>query len=402
VCGADIQLLQESIAYLENRRAIPRIFEETARAPDPDEWGLAPVDSLTFSLKEYLSHPDFEYHLSTQEGCPYRCFHCGTGRPGLLSRVHYRPVESIDRELAELVRVCASLGVPEPRIWITDETFASNPEHARAVAELFETSDVEWKWRAQTRLDCSDEQSLSYFARAGCYKLAFGVEIPTTAGLQLLGKREEMVAAAEAFRAARSAGVQPEAILVLATPGDNSSLENTASALDNLGAQSVQSYIYHPVPGSPWWRLYRPPDVPPIQWWSSLDFHSSPITLREHDSTSVLAAYLALQLWRPGRANIKSIETSDDVFSCASCDEPLRFLPLMTLAQTLCFEVKGLSSANIVAWNPEDSEALFVPRNVKGNLHAALVDAYPVHALADLATVACPKCLQSAATQEVA
>ena len=402
VCGADPSVLRESIEYLVCRDAAPRIFRETVRAPDAEEWSLASTDCLVPSIKAYLSHPDFEYHLSTQEGCPYRCFHCGTGRSGLFGRVHYRPIGNLYRELDGLHKICASLGVALPRLWITDETFGSNQGHARAVAELLEHSGVKWQWRAQTRLDCFDEESFRHFARAGCYKLAFGVEIPTTAGLQLLGKREEMAAAATAFRAARSVSVKSEAILVLSTPGDTASLAETADALEQLGADSVQSYIYHPVPGSPWWRLYHPQGVPDVEWWTSLDFHSLPIMLREEDFAMTLATFLAFQLWRPGRGGSVAQKIDPQTFSCAICDESFSLTLLLTLAQTLCFEVRSTTSETIVAWNPIDAEAMVIPRKVNGNLHAALIDAYPVCTMSELANIACPKCLSSTGEREVA
>jgi hypothetical protein len=270
--------------------------------------GVHPWESLPdFDLvlpryADYLTAPDFEHHLETQIGCPYRCFHCGTGRQGLYARTMNRPIEAIQAELDQIVQVTAPLRSPLPRLWITDETFGSDPVHALAFCEAMLARKERWIWRAQSRADAISEELLLKMREAGCSRLAFGVEIPNDAGLDLLGKREAMKAVVDAFALCNRHAVLPEAICVVGTPDDPTRLGDFLEVLDSLGAGSVQAYIYHPIPGSPWWRKHGAAFRERTGLhgrWSALDFHSPPIDASPTAAEQAIIAFLALQAWRP-------------------------------------------------------------------------------------------------------
>jgi anaerobic magnesium-protoporphyrin IX monomethyl ester cyclase len=401
ICGADLTTIGAAVERLRATAGV-EIFRELPRAPDEEEWGLGPVDCLIPQISEYLNDPDFEYHLATQEGCPYRCLHCGTGRSGLFGRVWYRLVESVASELGRLAAICYEHGCSAPDIWIADETFISNRAHARRIAELFAESGGRWRWRAQTRLDCADEEIFGELARAGCYKLAFGVEIPTNTGLQLLGKREVMEGAIQVFHAASEVGISPEAIIVIGTPEDVSTVRDTVTTLRELRAASVQSYIYHPVPGSPWWRRFGPAAtvVPELEWWSRLDFHTPPVNGDERKAIQAVGDYLALQLWRP--ADNQSELCVPAAVSCLTCKATLRLTALSDTGTTLSLGVEGRRSTSIVAWNALSKEALALPCCSQGNIHSQICEIYPVETIEQLVTATCPDCAFSKQAEEVA
>ncbi|MDP9190506.1 MAG: cobalamin-dependent protein [Acidobacteriota bacterium] len=282
-------------------------------------WPALDYDTLAQGIGAYLQHPDFEYHLETRRGCPYLCFHCGTARTTV-----DRPPSSLEDELTSMADLAAAHGVAMPKLWVTDETFTANIEHAVAVCDLFATfPGIEW--RAQTRVDCVTPRILERMAHAGCQSVAFGVEVPSDDGLALFGKQEEMVCAREAFRWAHAAGMKAEAILVFGAPRDKSTFANIFATLAQLGADTLQSYIYHPVPGSPWWLKYGSARVPPTpKEWSRLDFHSPPVTAtsRAHDADAI-ARFLASLVWRPesARADENAMTWREMLGSGASCPD---------------------------------------------------------------------------------
>jgi radical SAM superfamily enzyme YgiQ (UPF0313 family) len=263
---------------------------------------LPDLDLVLPRYADYLAEPDFEHHLETQIGCPYRCFHCGTGRQGLYARTMNRPIEAIQAEFDQIVQAAATLQSPLPRLWITDETFGSDPVHALAFCEAMLARKERWSWRAQSRADVISEELLLKMREAGCSRLAFGVEIPNDAGLDLLGKREAMQDIVDAFALCNHHAVVPEAICVVGTPGDPTRLGDFLEVLDALGTGSVQAYIYHPIPGSPWWKKHgaalRDRRRQPGRW-SDLDFHSPPVDASPSEMEQAVIAFLALQAWRP-------------------------------------------------------------------------------------------------------
>ena len=68
--------------------------------------------------------------LLTTRGCPYDCSFCGCGL--IFGRgLRFRPLESIRKEIAYLKTEHRIEG-----IWIVDDTFTVNKQHAIAVARI--------------------------------------------------------------------------------------------------------------------------------------------------------------------------------------------------------------------------------------------------------------------------
>jgi radical SAM superfamily enzyme YgiQ (UPF0313 family) len=293
-------------------------------------WESPDLEALDPAFSTYLEDADYQYQLDTQIGCPYRCFHCGTGRPGLLARTITRPLASLRAELEYVLATCERAGFPPPQFWITDETFTADREHAQRVCDIF-SEHPGLRWRAQTRADCVELELLQSMRAAGCVSLAFGVEVPSDAGLTLFGKREEMDRVADAFRVTHAAGLRAEAILVFGAPGDTSTFGDIFETLDRLEADSLQSYIYHPVPGSPWWRKYGSSLQLDTAGWSTLDFHSplvTPCTAEEGDDT--IARFVGSLVWSRRLDLMPMIARWRDVVSlgfrcpdCASAVQPV-------------------------------------------------------------------------------
>ena len=267
-------------------------------APNPDtSWDIPDLDSLYIPFDRYLDDPNFEYHLPTQVGCPFRCFHCGTGRPGLIARTNLRPAESLAEELDWLMALCDHQGRPYPHVWITDETFTSAEDHVMAICDVF-ARRPQLQWRAQTRVDCVESRLLRAMKDAGCDTIAFGVEVPTDPGLALFGKREVMGRAEYAFHVARDADLRTQAILVFGAPDDTSTFADVFETLGDLRPHSLQTYLYHPVPGSPWWRTHgRAFDLAVAEQWGGLDFHSPPLPKLSTDAMGAVDRFLASIVW---------------------------------------------------------------------------------------------------------
>lgn len=296
-------------------------------------WDVPDLEALDLDFSVYATDPDFQYQLDTQIGCPYRCFHCGTGRPGLIARTIGRPLESLRAELDYVIGLCRAADVPPPKFWVTDETFSADVDRAKAVCELLGAYEG-IQWRAQTRADCIDADMLSAMHASGCVSLAFGVEVPSDAGLALFGKREEMGRVSDAFRMTREAGLRAEAILVFGAPGDHSSFDDVFDTLEHLNADSLQSYIYHPVPGSPWWRKHGSSlTMTDVEAWSRLDFHSplvTPCTTDEADDT--IARFVGSLVWsRRSEAVPKAAlwrQMLEQGYDCPDCGSFVRPMPL--------------------------------------------------------------------------
>ena len=354
---------------------------------------LPDLDLLLPKYTDYFAEQDFEYHLETQIGCPYRCFHCGTGRKGLYARTMMRPIEAIQRELDQVVAWAKKADLHYPRLWITDETFGADKEHARAFCDALIARPEQWRWRAQSRADVVSEDLVKLMRKAGCERLAFGVEIPNDAGLDLLGKREGMKIVKEAFSICRSHGVSPEAIIVVGTPGDSTQPGEFLDALDLLEAESVQSYIYHPIPGSPWWKRYGGNlrgGSGSLRLWSDLDFHSPPLDASPAETERAVVAFLALQVWRPKSERIGPTMRSKDLVKCYKCSLDLK-ADRVFAHQPACIDIYRLcvdGKTFFLATNSKEAQVLQVDLTEHRNLYTSL---FSVDGEVDFSL--CPRCV---------
>ena len=362
-------------------------------------WDKPDLGALHKPFVSYLADPDFEYHIPTQVGCPFRCFHCGTGRHGLIARVVPRPSESLEEELDWLTTWCADAGVPPPKLWISDETFSSTREHALDVVNVFRARPI-FSWRAQTRVDSVDVELVKQMKAAGCHKIAFGVEVPTDSGMRLFGKREAMERAEYAFRIAHEAGLRTEAILVFGAPEDQSTFDHVFDTLAMLDPDTLQSYLYHPVPGSPWWRSFgQAIDLATSDKWTALDFHSPIVTARDnHSERDSLARFLASLAWS-GHDVVSATAAGyrdcirdrlSEGYECPGCSQTVHASRFLTHNNVSVFSILedhvgeiliAVGSAEIVACRS----------NVAGNIHQSLLwitDLALNHALTRL----CPTC----------
>ncbi len=298
-------------------------------------WDYPPdLSSIFGGFQRYLRYPDFEYHLDTQRGCPFRCFHCGTGRPGQLGRVTYRALDSLADEISQLRHQCRIARLPRPPLWIADETFFSDPSHSAAVCTILGRYGKHW--RAQTRPDTVTPAAATLASANGCSVLALGVEIPVDRGLTLLGKRERMDTVRDAFRNCRTAHLKSEAILVVGADADPSTAKDKLDAITELRAHSVQSYIYHPVPGSPWWPRSRHYTMTrdPLRFWRRSDFHSPPLGRKRSIAARVIAEFLTLQCWdsdgpSPTKRRRTPFKNRVARVVCPTCDTRFTVRPLI-------------------------------------------------------------------------
>jgi len=242
-------------------------------------------------LAKYNQH-EFEYHLDSSRGCPFSCEHCGTDRS-----FRRRSIEDFTRELDLVVDAFAGMSLPD--LWVTDETFTLDLQHAHAVCRALSSRGRQFRWRAQTRADrCGDFTILQDMKAAGCHSIAFGVEIPEDYGLGALKKGETLAQMHSAFMAAKAVGLRTEAILMVGFPGDPTDFTCWRRAIEELQPDSIQPYIYHPIPGSPWWQSHGTGLVKSLlrasEQWRLLDFHRPPVfgTIQERDS--VVGKFLLL------------------------------------------------------------------------------------------------------------
>ncbi len=191
--------------------------------------------------------------LVTSRGCPRACAHCPS--PSLYrGRGRQRSPAGVVAE----GRAQAAAGVGHRLI--EDEHPTAHRRGWLAICAALERARLGLSWSCPNGLrpETLDAEVLGAMARAGCARIALGVETPDPAQLARLG-RHTPDDARRAAAAARAAGIEVTAYFMMGLPGDGPAaplgLLREAAALRCSGAHFS---LFEPLPGSAWEDQPRP------------------------------------------------------------------------------------------------------------------------------------------------
>lgn len=178
--------------------------------PIPDR-ALVPVTNYIGAFEQYRRLP--VTNMVTSRGCPFKCIFC---LPDLLGKgVRYRSVDKVIDEIKYLINV---FGIKDIAFW--DDTFTLNKKRVFALCERIIQEKLDFIWSAQARADCVTPEMLDIMARAGCWKLFYGVESLVQKNLDTLKKGETVEQMFEAIRWTKKVGIEIESSFIFGIPGE--------------------------------------------------------------------------------------------------------------------------------------------------------------------------------------
>jgi len=216
--------------------------------------GLVPVpDRSVFAVSDYHREhlPRGRRFASayTSRGCRHHCSYCSS--PKLWGQVHrYRPAEQV---VAEWRQLRLDHGVDG--ILIEDDLFTHDSERVITLCEhlIRESPGVHWELLNGIRPDSVDPKLLALMARAGCTRIAFGIETAGAKSLKRMGRTPDMAKVANLVRAAVDAGMSTTGYFMIGlpneTPTDRSEMFQWATTLPLDFAHFCQASAW---PGTRW------------------------------------------------------------------------------------------------------------------------------------------------------
>ena len=141
------------------------------------------LDQLPLPAYHHLNWERYErVDVETARGCPYACAFCSTS-PFFLRRYVPRSLDGIMRELVLLAR---RYGVRE--VFFSDDTFVVNRRRVLDLCECLRAANLGIAWGCYARVDLMDEELMEAMARAGCFRLFYGIESGSNAILNQVHK----------------------------------------------------------------------------------------------------------------------------------------------------------------------------------------------------------------------
>lgn len=173
-----------------------------------DQWAFPALDILP--LKKYLEISPNQLELRVQRGCNYNCSFCAEKyrMPG--RKAYHRTPERVLEFLAK------NEGY---KFYLDAATFTIEKDWALETCKALASLNPKRAWRAITRVDKLDHELVENMAKAGCYKIGFGVESLNQSTQREIHKivREEDIT--EVVKLLQEHKIIPRAFLILGLPG---------------------------------------------------------------------------------------------------------------------------------------------------------------------------------------
>lgn len=220
---------EDSPGTVQRSPGAPDELRITPPAPAPlDEsptpaWDLVEIQDYGFSPHQQPA--DVVYPVLASRGCPFPCFYCEVrSRPDWISR-------SVDSVIAELNDLHHRFGTRS--VFIADPTFGVKREWAMEFCRrLPKEGPPGLRWSCMSRTDRVDPEMLQAMSDAGCWNILFGIESLNPVALKAASKALDPATVGPAIRAAKDAGIEVIASVMIGLPGDSPA--GVRSTIDGL------------------------------------------------------------------------------------------------------------------------------------------------------------------------
>ena len=239
---------------------------------------LPPIDFSLVDVEKYLG-PMYGCKktalLYMSKGCYGQCTFCFNSK--FHKRCHRsRPIETFLYEVNDLMN---NYGVD--CIYFADELFGINKEDLHFQCNAFIESGLGFKWVAQTRIGCFDQEDFYLMKKAGCVAVDFGIETGSPQMLKTIKKNIPYKKIKETFEYCKNADIVSLANFIIGFPGETEEqLRETIKMAIEIPSTQRTFFFFMPGPGSEFYEelvksgQYKPPKT--FKEYTDVKFFYSP------------------------------------------------------------------------------------------------------------------------------
>ncbi len=227
---------------------------------------IADLDALPFPAYKYFKMDRYtslqpaidaidkgkSFSMMTSRGCPYRCTFCS--QSVMAEKWRARSPENVIEEWKHLVY---DLGAQEIGI-LDDSANIDRKRVARFSEMLIEeglADKAQWMPINGIRANLADIELLGTMKKAGCKRVAFGVETGDEDILESIDKRVTHDQIRQAFKNARKVGLETVGFFIIGLPGDTEeTMEKTIRFACELDPIVANFSMMTPYPGTKVWE----------------------------------------------------------------------------------------------------------------------------------------------------
>lgn len=244
----------------ENSSQIPGIHVPGSSAAittaEPVDLNALPItDRTVFAVDDYhrdhLPQTKRFASVVTSRGCSFDCSFCST--PAIYGRKHR--YFSAERVVEEWARLSVDHGVDG--LLVEDDLFTLNRSRVSDLCDMLikHPPGVTWELLNGVRPDSLDPALVHHMARAGCRRLAVGIETSAHDQLKAMGRSLDVLHLKTVLKAALDAGMSTTGYFMLGLPGETvSDRKKTFELACNLPLDMAHFSQASAWPGTHWSR----------------------------------------------------------------------------------------------------------------------------------------------------
>ena len=185
--------------------------------------------------------------IMTTYGCPFDCEFCS--KPVFGNRFRRRHMDLIFKEIRD-IKNHGYTG-----LWIADDCFSLDPEHARSFCRRMISEKLDMKWSCLSRVDKVSPSDIKLWQDAGCRKVFFGLESGSNDILKLMNKKTTTEMAEKTIQRFAQTDIRTAGFFMVGYPGETlETIEITIQWALSLPLDEISFTVPYPLPGT---RLYE-------------------------------------------------------------------------------------------------------------------------------------------------
>jgi radical SAM superfamily enzyme YgiQ (UPF0313 family) len=178
------------------------------------------LNSLPFPARDLLKNEAYFSFMSdhpftmtrVSRGCNFNCGFCYCNKTPL----RFRSAKNVVNEIEDCL-----MRWKFKEIHFLDSTFTLNSNLARSICNEILERGLDFKWEAQTRVDCISLNLLKLMKSAGCYRLKLGIESGNQKILNIMKKGITLNQARKAVKLVKGVGMEAFCYFIIGYPGEN-------------------------------------------------------------------------------------------------------------------------------------------------------------------------------------
>lgn len=218
--------------------------------------------------------------METSRGCVFNCSYCNKSIFG--QNFRYKSPERVITEIKYMLKV----GFKE--IYIVDDGFTTSIERAKKICRMIIEQGIKFHWQLTNgiRVDRVDKELFFLLKKAGCYRVAFGIESGNEDVLKDFGKKTNLNQVRNAVKWAKEAGIETWGYFILGLPADTEkTMKQTIDFAKSLGLTLAKFSICTPYPGTALFYEYEKKGLIKSKNWADYNVYE-PHELYNHPNLS--------------------------------------------------------------------------------------------------------------------